>query len=426
MAPLPPRPRQGLGFGYAHVIASVAGVGFFAFSFVLLAVLPGWQLSRQIAETAPVDMPVYTAAEKHGAAIFAREGCTNCHSEQVRFVSADVERWGAPTEAWETKFDYPQLWGTRRTGPDLAREAAVRSDDWQLVHLFNPRMTVPDSVMPSYPWLFDGASNRPTGEGRDLLSYLQSLGRARAVSGYDLAQMPPTAPAMGMGEETTDRALLGRPDANAMRATVDGPARRFLTSLDPVDRPAAVAHGSELFAHNCASCHGATGAGDGSGAAGLLPRPANLAAARFSDERISSALWNGVAGSSMPAWRDLPSYDLASLVAYVQTLHPAVQVQSSTDDIAHGKALFDKNCTTCHGVDGAGNGPAAQTIAPRPTNFHLKQPNAERAMDVLENGIPGTSMPSWRPVLSENDRRQIIAYLRSLYDGQQSAAAGVP
>ena len=127
----------------------------------------------------------------------------------------------------------------------------------------------------------------------------------------------------------------------------------------------------------------------------------------------------------MPAWRDLSNNDLASLVAYVRSLHPAAaEPRSATDDVAGGKALFDKNCTTCHGSDGASSGPAAPTIAPRPTDFHLKQPDTERAMEVLDKGTPGTSMPSWKTVLSEADRRRVVAYVRSLY--ARSEAGGVP
>ncbi|GGF32164.1 hypothetical protein GCM10011611_42910 [Aliidongia dinghuensis] len=424
-----PERRPGAHFGYAHVIASVAGLGFFVLSFVLLGVIPGRLLKHQIAATAPIDMPAYSPAEQHGAAIFAREGCTNCHSQQVRFVPADVARWGAPTEAWETKFDYPQLWGTRRTGPDLAREAGIRPDDWQQVHLFNPRLTVADSIMPAYPWLFDGAPNRPTVEGRDLVAYLQSLGRARALSGYD-QQPSPASAAMSMGgasDGASDGALIGRGDANAAQRTIDGPSRRFLSGLAPADLPAAVAHGADLFAHSCASCHGATGAGTGPAAAGLVPRPADLQATRLSDERVSSALWNGVAGSSMPAWRDLPSYDLASLVAYVRTLNPTQPDNSPAPDaLAHGQAVFARNCTSCHGAGGAGDGPAARTIAPAPTNFQLEQPTTAHALEVLANGVPGTSMPSWRAVLSDQDRRDVVAYVRWIYGAGRPAAQGAP
>ena len=118
-----------------------------------------------------------TAQEKHGQYIYGRDGCAYCHSQQVRFTPADEWRFGRPTEAWETQNQYPQMWGTRRIGPDLAREAAKRPKDWQLVHLYNPRYVVPDSMMPSYRWLFKGDPDSPTEDARDLVAYLNVLGR---------------------------------------------------------------------------------------------------------------------------------------------------------------------------------------------------------------------------------------------------------
>ena len=96
-----------------------------------------------------------------------------------------MRRFGAPTLAWETRFDFPHLWGTRRIGPDLARAGSVRTDDWHFAHLFAPRSVVTDSVMPSYAWLFDGSPDRPLQGARDLVAYLQSLGRARELAGPD-------------------------------------------------------------------------------------------------------------------------------------------------------------------------------------------------------------------------------------------------
>jgi cytochrome c oxidase cbb3-type subunit 2/cytochrome c oxidase cbb3-type subunit I/II len=152
-----------------------------------------------------------------------------------------------------------------------------------------------------------------------------------------------------------------------------------------------------------------------------LPKPANLTAARFSDERLSSVLWNGVVGTAMPPWRQLPAEDLRALVAYVHSLHlpaaaPATQEVASLEV---GKALFAAACGSCHGGTGAGNGPVAGTLTPPPTNFHLKQPTEERAWEVLENGVPGTAMPPWKSQLGESERHALVAYVRSLYGRPQ-------
>src|SRR5438445_11617495 len=172
-------------FSYVHALIFGAGVGFFALSFLVLAILPGKELADEIKQVAPVTMPALTASEQRGRVIYGREGCAYCHTQQIRSLVADVRRFGTPTEAWETKYDYPQLWGTRRIGPDLSREFNIHPRDWQLTHLYNPRLVVRDSIMPPYPWLFSGSVNQPTQEAQDLLAYLQSLGRARQLSGFD-------------------------------------------------------------------------------------------------------------------------------------------------------------------------------------------------------------------------------------------------
>jgi cytochrome c5 len=139
----------------------------------------------------------------------------------------------------------------------------------------------------------------------------------------------------------------------------------------------------------------------------LLPKPANLTAARFSDERLSSVLWNGVAGSAMPPWRQMPAEDLRALVAYVHSLRvpSAAPSTQNVDTLGEGKSLFAANCASCHGETGAGSGLAAGALAPSPTNFHFKKPTRERAWDVLENGVPGTAMPPWQSQLTADERR---------------------
>src|SRR3989449_226938 len=405
---------------HAYVIAFVAGVGFFAFSFLVLAIIPGRELEDEIKRVAPVTMPELTSAEQRGRVIFGREGCAYCHTQQIRSVAQDVRRFGAPTEAWETKYDYPHLWGTRRIGPDLSREFNLHPRDWQLTHLYNPRVVVRDSVMPGYPWLFRGSANEPTQEGLHLLAHLQSLGRARQLSGLDRQ-----GPASVIAPETSDMAMPDEPLARATPPAVPIPMLGGYSLSAPVLHPAAepgdvqeeVNRGASLFAANCASCHGCAGKGDGEASASLLPKPADLTAARFSDERLSSVLWNGIAGSAMPPWRQLPVEDLRALIAYVHSLHvagapPSTQEATSLDE---AKASFAEACAGCHGSVGAGNGPAAAALAPAPTNFHLKEPTEERAWKVLEDGVPGTAMAPWKGQLSEEQRHALVEYIRSLY-----------
>lgn len=94
-----------------------------------------------------------------GRDIFIREGCNTCHSQQIRPLRAEVERYGHYSVAGEMVYDYPHLWGSKRTGPDLARVGGMYSDDWHYAHLMDPRSVVPGSNMPAYPWLFTTGLN---------------------------------------------------------------------------------------------------------------------------------------------------------------------------------------------------------------------------------------------------------------------------
>ncbi len=109
-----------------------------------------WQQST----TEPLEtLRPYTALELEGRDIFIREGCNTCHTQMVRPLRAETERYGEYTVAGEDVWEYPHLWGSKRTGPDLSRVGQRYSDDWHRVHLRNPRDVVPESNMPGYPWL---------------------------------------------------------------------------------------------------------------------------------------------------------------------------------------------------------------------------------------------------------------------------------
>lgn len=94
-----------------------------------------------------------SALELEGRDIYIREGCNTCHSQMIRPFRAETERYGHYSVAGESVWEHPFLWGSKRTGPDLARVGQRYSDDWHRAHLHNPRDVVPESVMPSYPWL---------------------------------------------------------------------------------------------------------------------------------------------------------------------------------------------------------------------------------------------------------------------------------
>jgi cytochrome c oxidase cbb3-type subunit 2 len=94
-----------------------------------------------------------------GRDIYIREGCNTCHSQMIRPLRAETERYGHYSVAGEFVYDHPFLWGSKRTGPDLARVGKRYSDDWHRAHLYNPRDVVPESNMPAFPWLFDDSVN---------------------------------------------------------------------------------------------------------------------------------------------------------------------------------------------------------------------------------------------------------------------------
>jgi len=106
--------------------------------------------------TEPVEgLKPYTALQLEGRDIYIREGCYVCHSQMIRPFRAETERYGHYSVAGEFVYDHPFQWGSKRTGPDLARVGGRYSDDWHRVHLINPRDVVPESNMPGFPWLAD-------------------------------------------------------------------------------------------------------------------------------------------------------------------------------------------------------------------------------------------------------------------------------
>lgn len=148
----------------------------------------------------------YSAVELEGRDIYIREGCHVCHTQMVRTLQSDTARYGHYSVAGEDVYERPFLWGSKRTGPDLARVGGRYSDEWHAAHLADPRSVVPVSNMPAYPWLFDqtlsgidtqkkmtvlrslgtpytdeqlaGAGERVAGitEAHALITYLQTLG----------------------------------------------------------------------------------------------------------------------------------------------------------------------------------------------------------------------------------------------------------
>jgi hypothetical protein len=184
----------------------VGGLGFFAFAFVSNAWLPVLMYQKLPQETVAevvnanlrgqfedLSRRYPEAFQEHfgeptdeacaealalGRKIYIGEGCWHCHSQFVRPVANESVRWGPVSETWEyqNELQRPVMFGTRRVGPDLSREGGRRANDWHAVHFFQPTMVSKGSPMPTYPWFFDGAPDKPNKRGLAIITYVQWLG----------------------------------------------------------------------------------------------------------------------------------------------------------------------------------------------------------------------------------------------------------
>lgn len=184
----------------------IAGLMFFAFAFLVMGLLP-WAIYRNVPEETvaemierdgivpefvelaerfpkrfgeyfgPCNAESYEAAIRRGHRIYVAEACWHCHSQFVRPVSKEQQRFGPVSHAREyhNELQRPVLFGTRRVGPDLSREAGRHSNDWHIAHFNRPTSVVPVSVMPEYSWFFDD-EGYPNRDGMSLITYVQWLG----------------------------------------------------------------------------------------------------------------------------------------------------------------------------------------------------------------------------------------------------------
>ena len=125
-----------------------------AISFATLVEIVPLFFQKELNEPLPTMKPL-TGLQMEGRDVYIREGCHVCHSQMIRPFRAETERYGHYSVAGEFVYEHPFLWGSKRTGPDLARVGGRYSDEWHRAHLYNPRDVVPESIMPAYHWLFD-------------------------------------------------------------------------------------------------------------------------------------------------------------------------------------------------------------------------------------------------------------------------------
>jgi cytochrome c oxidase cbb3-type subunit I/II len=310
----------------------------------------------------------YTPEEQVGRAVYQREGCWYCHSQFVRPVAGEDQRWGPVAEVGEYAYDWPHLLSTRRIGPDLSRVGLKFSDHWHYAHHWEPHMLVPDSVMPDFPWLYRTA--RVAVVERDGAPALDDSAALRALFSFKPEPAIPLYPS---------------PEGLAFAAVTDGTPVLEVGSLpEPYDQP---------------------GAWKGTTLTVVVP----------SEELRGLVAYTQKLGTNRGAWREAFEPQAASVS--VMTL------PNTPEQAERGKLVYERRCQGCHGDQGDGNGPAATFLDPRPRNFTLGSfkfrttPSGSLPTDgdlyrTLTRGVRWTAMPTWHE-LPEKDRIAVIAYIKT-------------
>lgn len=407
-----------------------AGVGLFALAFLSLGITPfladGTARSRSPVPPGAASPPPslrdvfpddasHAEALRRGRDLYVGEACWHCHSQFVRPMPEEIERYGPVSVSAEYSHDLqlPQLFGTRRVGPDLIRESGRRSDDWHLAHLWSPRLAVDASVMPTYPWYFrefrveavageDGWALKPGAWSEAIRAApFPRFGVTPGADGRAFAREPAGTPVpVFPGAEEPDEGdvkeftlVVPTRDAWSLVAYLQSlgrhvaPRRDVSAERNAASPPVAVGpgdadRGAAAYASHCASCHGEKGDGLGPAAPFLDPRPRDFTSRSFKykttagsvqplDSDLFASITVGLPGTAMPGWGDLPAetrWDLVALVARFAArgeprTPPSVdQVQpvptETPDDAAsreRGKAAFAENCARCHGADAHGS-----------------------------------------------------------------------
>jgi cytochrome c oxidase cbb3-type subunit 2 len=364
----------------------------------------------------------YTPVEERGRRIFTAEGCWYCHSQYVRPVAGEDQRWGPVSQVGEYAHDWPHLLSTRRIGPDLTRVGLKVSDGWHYAHHWRPRMLSPDSIMPDSRWLFRTAAVRVAagagGRAVEDLEALRTLFTFRAdrilplipnPEGVAFAADTDGTPALeltglpGTPETWRGRRLMVVVPTDDLRALVAyaqklgtnrgawrdafDPQRVSVTAMSIPASADGVTRGKIVYAGRCAGCHGVDGDGHGPAATFLEPRPRDFTTGVFkfrstpsgslpTDGDLYRTITRGVRGTAMPTWHELPEKDRLAVITYVKTFSPRWREERAEVPVAlpdppgaraellqRGKALYgEAKCAECHGENGQGDGPSAPQL----------------------------------------------------------------
>jgi cytochrome c oxidase cbb3-type subunit 2 len=365
----------------------------------------------------------YTEVQARGRRVYIREGCWYCHSQYVRPVTKEDLRWGPVSEAGEYAYDLPHLFSTRRIGPDLTRVGLKFADDWHYAHHWNPRLVVPDSIMPSFRWLFrqttalarregEGLRLEATAEVRRWFTFRPDRTITLFPDATGVTFVPPTTtgalpidgtPALDVSHLKTPpaRLRLVTPTADLVDlvrylqklGTNRGvwrdafePQNVGITAMTVPDRSDLVDRGRAVYRQRCVGCHGSEGDGNGVAATFLSPRPRDFTAAVFkfrstpsgalpTDGDLYRTVTRGVRFTAMPTWHELPDKDRLAVVAFIKTFSPrwkeekpepplvATAPPADAELLARGRELYaSAKCWECHGEQGRGDGPSAAQL----------------------------------------------------------------
>jgi cytochrome c oxidase cbb3-type subunit 2 len=361
----------GAGFGFVTLATFVQGF--------LPAILPESR-TKQVSRAVRTDLgdvkwvryesSDYTPLEKLGRAVYIREGCWYCHSQYVRPVAGEELRWGPVSEAGEYAFDLPHLFSTRRIGPDLTRVGLKYADDWHYAHHWDPRLVVPESIMPSFKWLFEEAQV-PVRKGNEGLELVATPAVARYFT------MRKDKPVLLFPNETGLAFVRPRPDGEL---PIDGTPVLDLTPF--ADKPPALS-------------------------SVLLVVPTK--------ELVSLVGYVQKLGTNRGAWREVFEPQNVAL--------SVMGIPQSADLVARGKEEYEDHCIGCHGAKGDGNGLAATFLFPRPRDFTIgafkfrSTPSGSLPTDgdlfrTVTRGVRWTAMPTWHE-LPDKTRLALITYIKT-------------
>lgn len=413
----------------AKTIALVAGAGFFSLAVLIQGIIP--YLMRQsrakygvvtktirteLGELTEVraDAIPYSELQEKGRKIYIREGCWYCHSMYIRPVAGETRRWGPVSEVGEYSYDLPHLFGTRRIGPDLTRVGGKYGDDWHAAHFFDPRMVVPDSIMPRFTWLFkkDGDRFVLNDDGKAVTAFVQNIGMNK-----------------GKWRDRFSYQMVGQGSA-------------------ATETKESIENGRKIYERRCIGCHGEKGDGKGLGPSAVLfkaAQPRDFTSGQFKfrttpsgalplDSDLYRTITMGIPGTAMPPWFNLPEPERWDVIHYIKTFYQGFRETPPEQPIyiprapkpteamlKRGKDVFEEmGCWNCHGHEGKGDGPAAEALMDDsgnkilPANFtkgvFKSGPRPEDIYRTFMTGLNGTPMPSYFDAIKSQDDAWALAY----------------